>query len=162
MEAYEQLGSDVVVKPLFGAEGRGMLRVDQPDLALRTFRTLERLNAVLYLQRFIRGSGEDLRLLLLDGKLIASMKRQPKEGDFRANAAQLGTSSPWSPTDAEVELALHAAIITGCVFSGVDLMYDEAKNPVVIEVNAVPGWKAIQKTCNVNVCDAFFAWLETN
>lgn len=160
LQAFEQLGGDVVVKPLFGAEGRGMLRVDQPDIALRTFRTLERLGAMLYLQRFIRGSGEDIRLLLLDGRLIASMKRQPKDGDFRANAAQLGTSSPWTPTDAEMELALRAADVTGCVFSGVDLMYTENDTPVVIEVNAVPGWKTIQKTCNINVCDHLFSWLE--
>ena len=151
-----------MVNPLFGAEGRGMLRVDQPDLALRTFRTLERLNAVLYLQRFIRGKGEDVRLLLLDSKPVASMKRQSKEGDFRANAAQLGTSSPWEPGDKEIELARRAADVTGCIFSGVDLMYDEANNPVVIEVNAVPGWKAIQKTCDVDVCDVFFRWLESS
>src|SRR5207249_6795759 len=53
LAAFERLGSDVVVKPIFGSEGRGILRVSDPDLALRTFRTLERLQAVLYLQQFV-------------------------------------------------------------------------------------------------------------
>lgn len=162
LDAFERLGGDVVVKPLFGAEGRGMLRVDHPDLALRTFRTLERINATLYLQKFIDGVGEDLRLLLLDGELVASMKRTARPGDFRANAAQLGSSQPWTPTDFEISLACSAAAVTGCVFSGVDLMYNERKEPVVIEVNAVPGWRTIQKTCQVDVCNRFICWLESD
>lgn len=162
MEAFEALGGDVVVKPIFGAEGRGMLRIDQPELALRTFRTLERLNATIYLQRFLHGPLEDIRILLLDGRPVASMKRQPIAGDFRANAAQQGRSTPWHPTDQEVELAQRSAEVTGCVFSGVDLMYDENGKAVVIEVNAVPGWRAIQKTCDIDVPSTLFSWLETD
>ncbi|MCA9070760.1 MAG: hypothetical protein KDA84_17640, partial [Planctomycetaceae bacterium] len=62
LSAFEELGGDVVVKPLFGAEGRGILRVNDLDLAWRTFRTLERLNSVLYLQEFIDHPGWDLRV----------------------------------------------------------------------------------------------------
>ena len=61
------LGGDVVVKPLFGAEGRGIVRVSDPDLAFRTFRTLERIQSVLYLQQFIEHKGFDVRILVLDG-----------------------------------------------------------------------------------------------
>jgi RimK family alpha-L-glutamate ligase len=160
MEAFETLGQDVVVKPIFGAEGRGILRVDQRELALRTFRTLERLDATIYLQRFLKGPLEDIRILMLDGRPIASMKRTPAEGDFRANAAQHGHCFPWNPSDQEVELAKRAAEVTDCVFSGIDLMYNEHREAVVIEVNAVPGWRWIQKTCNVNVLTALLDWLE--
>ena len=59
-----------------------------------------------------------------------------------------------------MELAVRAAEVTGCVFSGVDLMYNEHNKPVVIEVNAVPGWRALQKTCGVDVPERLFAWLE--
>src|SRR5437660_8937454 len=60
LEAFAALGGDVVVKPLFGSEGRGMVRVADPDLAWRTFRTLERTQSVLYLQQFIAHPGWDL------------------------------------------------------------------------------------------------------
>ncbi len=55
LEAFEMLGRDIVVKPLFGAEGRGILRVDHPEIALRVFRTLERIGAAIYVQKFNRG-----------------------------------------------------------------------------------------------------------
>ena len=160
LEAFEQLGSDVVVKPLFGAEGRGIIRVSDVDLALRAFRTLERLNATLYLQRFNRGPLEDIRLLMLDGRLVSAMKRFPATDDFRANAAQDGSSRPWTPTEAEIDLAIQASEVTGCVFSGVDLMYNEHNEPMVVEVNAVPGWRALQKTCGIDVPSQLFEWLE--
>jgi len=160
MEAFELLNRDVVVKPVFGAEGRGILRVNHPEMALRTFRTLERLNATIYLQEFLTGPQEDIRILLLDGQMIGSMKRRPADGDFRANAAQQGRAVPWDPSDREVELARQAADITGCVFSGIDLMYNERNEPVVIEVNAVPGWRKLQQTCGIDVPTRLFQWLE--
>ncbi|MEQ9408580.1 MAG: RimK family alpha-L-glutamate ligase [Fuerstiella sp.] len=160
LEAFHRLGGDVVVKPLFGAEGRGILRVSHPELALRTFRTLERLNASIYLQRFITGNSEDIRILLLGDHPVASMKRQAAPGDFRANAAQNGTARPWLPTDQELDLAVRAARVTGCEFAGVDLMFDADGQASVIEVNAVPGWRALQKTCAVNVPERLCQWLE--
>ncbi len=159
--AFEQLGSDVVVKPLFGAEGRGIIRVSDPELAMRAFRTLERLGAVLYLQKFVDGPGFDIRVLVLNSQLVGSMKRIPRPGDFRANISQQGTGIPHTPTDRELQLAHAAAVATGCVFAGVDIMYDRHQKPVVIEVNAVPGWRGLQKACGVDVPATLFQWLET-
>ena len=160
IEAFEQLGRDVVVKPLFGSEGRGILRVTESELALRVFRTIERLGAVLYLQQFVAGPGFDVRVLLLDGEPIGSMKRLPKPGDFRANISQQGTAVPHVPAECEVQLAQRSAEVTGCVFAGVDLMYNDAGQPFVIEVNAVPGWRGLQRTTGVNVPLRLFEWLE--
>ena len=160
LDAFELLGGDVVVKPLFGAEGRGIMRVDHPELALRAFRTLERLQATIYLQRFNQGPLTDIRILLLDGKIVGCMKRSPQNGDFRANAAQNAVCQVWQPTPTERDLALRAASVTGCVFSGVDLMYNEHHQPMVIEVNAVPGWKALEKSCDVDVPQTLIRWLE--
>src|SRR5208282_4013981 len=75
LQAFADLGGDVIVKPLFGSEGRGMVRVSDPDLAWRTFRTLERLQLVLYLQRFIAHPGWDLRAFAIGGRVRASMRR---------------------------------------------------------------------------------------
>ena len=158
--AFDQLGRDVVVKPLFGAEGRGIMRVSDPELALRAFRTLERLGAVLYLQQFVAGPGFDIRILLLDRQLVGSMKRVPKPGDFRANISQHGTAVLHVPTDRELHLARESAHVTGSIFAGVDLMYDEFGEPLVIEVNAVPGWRGLQKACDVDVPGMLFEWME--
>ena len=113
------------------------------------------------LQRFINGPGDDIRILLLDGEVVAAMKRTPAAGDFRANAAQQATCVPWVPTDTEVAAARQAAAVTGCVFAGVDLMYDDTGQVFVIEVNAVPGWRAIEKTCRIDVPGRLLQWLES-
>ena len=160
LNAFEMLGRDVVVKPLFGAEGRGIIRVSDPELAMRAFRTLERLGSVLYLQRFLDGPGFDIRVLLLDSQLVGSMKRIPKEGDFRANISQQGTGILHRPSDREIELAIAAAKATGCSFAGVDLIYDNDQRPYVIEVNAVPGWRGLERACGVDVPETLFRWLE--
>ncbi|MBL8809108.1 MAG: RimK family alpha-L-glutamate ligase [Planctomycetaceae bacterium] len=160
MDAFERLGRDVVVKPLFGAEGRGIMRISDPELAHRTFQTLSRLGAVLYLQRFLNGPRFDLRLLCLDGRLIGSMKRIPREGDFRANISQQGIGMLHQPTADEERLAFEAAKVTGAVFAGVDLMYDSQDQLQVIEVNAVPGWKGLEKACGVDVPGQLMEWLE--
>lgn len=160
MDAFERLGRDVVVKPLFGAEGRGIMRVSDPELAHRAFQTLSRLGAVLYLQRFLNGPRFDLRLLCLDGRVIGSMKRIPREGDFRANISQQGLGVLHHPTSEEERLALEAAKVTGAVFAGVDLMYDAQHQLQVIEVNAVPGWKGLEKACGINVPEMLIKWVE--
>ena len=156
----EQLGGDVVVKPLFGSEGRGIIRVDSPDLAWRVFRSLERIGAVMYLQRFIPGVEGDFRILMLDGAVIGSMKRRAPQGDFRSNAAQAGICLPWTPDELHVELAQRAAAAIDCVFCGVDLIYDVDGQVKVLEVNAVPGWKALQKVCDVCIPRRLFHWLD--
>jgi RimK family alpha-L-glutamate ligase len=160
LEAFEVLGRDVVIKPLFGAEGRGIMRVSDPELALRAFRTLERLGVVLYLQTFVAGPGFDIRILLLDGQCVGSMKRIPKAGDFRANISQQGTGVTHAPTSRELELAQQAANITGSLFAGIDLMYNANLKPLVIEVNAVPGWRGLQRTCDIDVPSRLFEWIE--
>lgn len=144
MTAFEELGGDVVVKPLFGAEGRGIVRVSDPDLAWRTFRTLERLNAVLYLQKFVDHPGWDLRVMVLDGQICGGMRRVNGQ-DFRTNVARRATIENYQPTPQEQSWALAAANAVGAWFAGVDLLYNRAGLGYVIEVNAVPGWRAFNR-----------------
>lgn len=152
--AFDDLGGDVVVKPLFGSEGRGILRVSDPDLALRTFRTLTRLQAVLYLQRFIPHPGFDVRVLVLDGEILGGMKRFAAAGEFRANVSRQARAEKHCPTAAECDFALRAAAATGAWFAGVDLLYDRDGRCYVIEVNAVPGWKAFGRVNETDVATA--------
>ena len=67
LTAFEMLGGDVVVKPLFGSEGRGLVRISDKEMAWRTFHALERLGAVLYVQQVVRNPGHDFRLFVLNG-----------------------------------------------------------------------------------------------
>ncbi len=150
MEAFAELGGDVVVKPLFGSEGRGIVRVSDPDLAWRTFRTLERLNAVLYLQAFIDHPGWDVRVMVLDGAILGGMKRISGE-DFRTNVSRQATTQSYEPTAQEQSWALAAANAVGAWFAGVDLLYNRAGLGYVIEVNAVPGWRAFARATGQDI-----------
>ena len=153
MSAFNQLGGDVVVKPLFGSEGRGIVRVSDPDLAHRTFRTLMRLNAVLYLQKFIDHGGFDVRILVLDNRVVGGMRRR-SVNDFRTNVAREAVAEPHQPTSLEIDLALKATVTTGAFISGVDLLYDKDGRCYVIEVNAVPGWQAFGRVTGIDVATA--------
>lgn len=159
LEAFAGLGGDVVVKPIFGAEGRGILRVSDPDLAHRVFRTLERTQSVLYLQEFIPHAGFDVRVLVLNGRILGSMVRR-SASDFRTNVARRGVAEPHLPTDQEAEFALRASAAVGACFAGVDLLYHPDGQCHVIEVNAVPGWRALQRATGIPVADRLIAFLE--
>lgn len=161
LEAFERLGGDVVVKPIFGSEGRGIVRVSDPDLALRTFRTLARIGSVLYLQKFVQHEGFDIRVLVLDGRVLGAMRRRG-DGDFRTNVSRRAKPEPHRLAPAEAELALRAAAATGTRFAGVDLLYGADGTCYVIEVNAVPGWRAFRGVTRLDVADAVVSSLETN
>ncbi len=158
VEAFKSLGGDVLVKPLFGAEGRGIIRINHLEMARRVFRTLERIDAVIYLQRFIPHDGSDLRILVLDGQVLACMRRIASDG-LRSNVACDGRAEPAIPDDDEIQLALRAAEATGTLFSGIDLLRGNDGQPYLLEVNAVPGWRALKKVTGVDVATRLIQWL---
>ncbi len=159
LAAFHTLGGDVVVKPLFGSEGRGIVRVSDPDLAHRVFRTLERVDSVLYLQQFVRHPGYDIRVLILGGQVLGGMKRI-SETDFRTNVSRDARTEVHTPTPTEIEYAQRAVVCTGATFAGVDLLYNEVGELFVIEVNAVPGWRAFARTTGIDVAQCVMQWIE--
>lgn len=159
MLAFEKLGGDVVVKPIFGSEGRGMVRISDPEIAWRTFRAIERTQAVLYLQEFIKHPGWDLRAFVLNGRVLTGMRRHAKN-DWRTNVAQGGTTEAVSLTAEEERLALQAAKAVGTVVGGIDLLPRPEGGYVVLEVNAVPGWRALTPTTGVDVAGAILRHVE--
>jgi ribosomal protein S6--L-glutamate ligase len=158
LEAFAALGGDVVVKPLFGSEGRGMVRVSDPEMAWRTFRTLERTQGVLYLQQFVRHPGWDLRVFVLAGKVLTAMRRRSR-GDWRTNVAQGGTAEPVRVDRDAESLALRSAAALGASVAGVDLLPGPRGEWYVIEVNAVPGWRALAPVTGVDVAAAVVSHL---
>src|SRR5580704_16331136 len=159
LAAFERLGGDVVVKPIFGSEGRGIVRVSDPEMALRACRTLERLGAVLYLQQFIENEGFDIRVLVLDGRVLGGIRRRAN-GDFRANVSCRGTAEPHEITEREAACAIAATRATDASFAGVDLLYGRDGTCYVIEVNAVPGWQAFRRVTGIDVAAEVIARLE--
>ena len=160
MDAFVKLGSDVVVKPLFGSEGRGIVRVSDPDLAHRTFRTLMRLDSVLYLQKFVNHAGFDVRVLVLNQRVVGAIRRHSAD-DFRTNVSRQAIAEHHQPTAKEVDFALRATACTGAFIAGVDLLYDRDGRCFVIEVNAVPGWQAFSRVTGIDVASTLIAEIIT-
>jgi ribosomal protein S6--L-glutamate ligase len=149
MAAFEQLGGDIVLKPIFGSEGRGITRLNDEALALRAFKMLAQLGAVLYLQEFIEHEGCDLRLLLIGERVLAMRRRNPL--DWRTNISRGAKAEAFAPDDSLIELARRAAAAVGAPLAGVDLLPGRDGLLYAIEVNAVPGWKGLAKALGVDV-----------
>lgn len=150
LDAFAALGGDVVIKPLFGSEGRGMMRITNADLAWRTFHTLERLQNVFYLQAFIAHPGWDLRAFVLGGRVVAAMRRRARDG-WRTNVAQGGQAEAIQLREDDKRLAVAAADAVGAPVAGVDLLPGPGGERYVIEVNAVPGWRALAPVTGIDI-----------
>jgi ribosomal protein S6--L-glutamate ligase len=160
LDAFEVLGGDVVIKPLFGSEGRGLVRVSDRELVWRTCHALERLGAVLYLQRMIRNPGHDVRAFVLGGRVLGTMRRYSPAPEWRTNVSLGGRAEPCRLDAGAERLALAAAGAIGAEIAGVDLIEDlDAGGWVVLEVNAVPGWRALSRVTCIDVAAAVLAGL---
>lgn len=153
MIAFAELGGDCVVKPIFGGEGRGVMRVSSLELAETTFSTLDRLDATLYLQRFVPPGGCDVRLLTLGENVIAL--RRTNLDDFRTNRSFGASVSVTEVTPWQQSLAREICHAIGLTYGSVDLIDDPASDDGfrVVEVNAIPGWKAAQSVCERSIAD---------
>jgi ribosomal protein S6--L-glutamate ligase len=148
--AFDSLGQDVVIKPVFGSEGRGMLRITDRELAWRTYRVLEQTGQLIYQQQYVRHPGHDLRAFVIGGQVRAAMRRR-NHRDWRTNVAQGGTTERVDLCDSAASLAVRAANAVGCLIAGVDLLPGPDGEIYVIEVNAVPGWRALAPTCGIDI-----------
>jgi RimK family alpha-L-glutamate ligase len=146
MQAFEELGGDVLVKPLFGAMGNGIVRIEDRDVAHRVFRALELERTVYYVQRCVVPAGRrDLRVLVVAGSVAGAMERATDS--WRANVARGARPRPVTLGDAERDMALAAAAAVGADIAGVDLLIGPDGEAVVLEVNGIPGWQALQSVC---------------
>jgi RimK family alpha-L-glutamate ligase len=160
IQAFDELGGDIVVKPLFGAMGHGIVRVEDRDLAHRVFRALELERSVYYVQRTVAPAGRrDLRLLVVGGEIVGAMERATDS--WRANIARGARPRAVMLGDDERRLALAAAVALEADVAGVDLLVGPDGEAVVVEVNGIPGWQALQSVCDrdltelvVSACEA--------
>ncbi len=159
LEAFATLGGDVVVKPLFGSEGRGITRVTDEAIALRVFKALEQIGAVLYLQQFVEHEGCDLRLLVVGDEVLGMQRRHPH--DWRTNISRGAVAEPLEVTAELAELARQAARAVGAPVGGVDLLPGKDGQLYAIEVNAVPGWQALARVAKTDVAQCVLSLLQS-
>lgn len=159
LEHFQQLGGNVVVKPLFGSMGNGIDRIESVDQAKRKFEEKVEFGQVIYQQAFVPHAGFDIRLLVI-GSQVLGMKRI-NHASWITNISQGGVGEPYQPTPEETDVAIGAARAVGAHFAGVDLVYDlNTGKPFVLEVNAVPGWRAISQVLNVDVAELYLSEVE--
>ena len=149
MAGFHELGGDVVIKPLFGAEGRGIVRVTDADLAYRTFRALELSRAVFYLQEYVPHGGRDIRAFVVGGRVVAAMTR--RSPGWKTNLAQGARAERLDLPPFLAEVSRRAAGVLEADYAGVDLLQGEDGRLFVLEVNGIPGWQGLQRTTEVDI-----------
>jgi len=151
---------DVVIKPIFGSLGHGMVRVSDPDVALRVVRALDQIRSVFYIQRAIDHSGRDLRVFVVGGRVLGAIERRAPAGEWRTNVA-IGGSATAVDISPEVErVALRAAAAVGADYAGVDVLPARDGALYVLEVNGIPGWEGLQQATGLDVATAIVEHLE--
>ncbi len=148
LKGMEKLGSEVVLKPLFGSRGHGITKLVDLDAARTIFMGLRLVRSVIYLQEFIPHGTKDIRTFVIGNKIVAAMYRE--SNSWKTNVAQGARPRPLKPSEEIEELALKAVDVLGCEIAGVDIM-EGPQGPVISEVNSQPGWKGIQSTTKVNI-----------
>ncbi|MFX1277582.1 MAG: RimK family alpha-L-glutamate ligase [Promethearchaeota archaeon] len=150
LEAFEELGEDVILKPLFGSKGLGMTRLNDKGFAENVIYTLTELNDIFYLQEFVEHNNRDIRILVLGDKAIAGMYRI--SDNWKTNIHAGARSEPIELTKQLKSLAIRAANATKTEIAGVDIIESETGFQV-IEVNSIPGFTALQKVTNINLAE---------
>ncbi|MEM7456031.1 MAG: RimK family alpha-L-glutamate ligase [Planctomycetota bacterium] len=145
--AFEQLGGDVLSKPIFGSQGRGIVRLDNPAAAREHFES--NTSGIFYLQRFVDHGGQDLRVMVI-GDRTTGMRRS-NSGHWLTNASHGATCAPAELSDDQRNAALAAAKAVGASYAGVDIIEDRLGNNLVVEVNACPGWRALKNSTGLDV-----------
>jgi len=160
MKAYEELGGDVVVKPLFGSLGMGMSRISDRDVAYRIFRALEMTQGVYYIQEYIPHGNKDIRAFVIGGEVVASMLRTAD--DWKTNISAGGTAEPIALEEELIDLSVEASEAIGLEYSGVDIMRSEVDGEAyVIELNSTPGWQGLQTVTDQDITALIVDFLQS-
>jgi RimK family alpha-L-glutamate ligase len=151
-EIMRREAGPLVLKPLFGSQGRGLRLIRTPD---ELPDPAEVAGGVYYLQRFVgveRGGFHDFRVLVSQGRVVAAMMRH--SAHWVTNVKRGGKPVAAVADGAMKDLAIAAAAAVGADFAGVDIAYDGERRPTVLEVNSMPAWSGLQKTTPVDIAAA--------
>ena len=149
-----------VIKLLEGTQGRGVVLTETMEAAISAIETMKKIDANILIQEFVSESrGEDIRAIVVGDKVVASMKRKAKPGEFRSNVHLGGSVENYDLNEQEKESAIKASKVLGLSVAGVDLIQSN-RGPLVLEVNSSPGLEGIEKASGVDVADKIIEYLE--
>ena len=155
-------GAPLVIKMIEGTQGIGVVLAETKKAAQSVIQALRSLDANILVQEFIKeSSGTDIRCWVIGSKVVASMKRQGPEGEFRSNLHRGGQAIKIKITPEERSTAVRAAKIMGLRVAGVDLLRSN-HGPVIMEVNSSPGLKGIEAITGLDIAGKVIAYIEEN
>ncbi|MDE2091183.1 MAG: 30S ribosomal protein S6--L-glutamate ligase [Gammaproteobacteria bacterium] len=155
-------GAPLIIKLLEGTQGVGVVLAETHKAAESVIAAFRQLDANILVQEFIKeAGGADIRAFVIDGKVVASMKRQGPEGEFRSNLHRGGSASLIKLSPEERSTAVRSAKILGLRIAGVDMLRSN-HGPVVMEVNSSPGLEGIEKATGIDVAGKIIEFVERN
>lgn len=153
-------GAPLVIKLLEGTQGKGVILADSHQSAVSIINAFKEMNANILVQEFIQESrGTDIRCLVVGDKVIAAIKRQAKEGEFRANVHQGGQAMKVKLSSDERRIAVAAAKTMGLKVAGVDLVRSN-QGPLVLEINSSPGLEGVERATQINIAGKIIQFIE--
>lgn len=155
-------GAPVVIKLLEGTQGIGVVLGETPKAAESIIQAFGGVNTNILVQEYIEeAKGEDIRCLVIGDRVVASMKRSGREGEFRSNLHRGGSAKPVKITAQERSTAIGAARAMGLNVCGVDMLRSN-HGPVVMEVNSSPGLEGVEQATGVDVAGKIIEFIEKN
>lgn len=155
-------GSPLIIKLLEGTQGKGVVLAETKKAAESVINAFKSLNANILVQEFIKeANGKDLRLFVVDGKVVAAMQREALPGEFRANIHLGGKASVVKVTAEEKRIAIKAAKAMNLKVAGVDIIRS-SKGPLLLEVNSSPGLEGIEGATGKDIAGEMIKAIEKN
>jgi ribosomal protein S6--L-glutamate ligase len=155
-------GAPCVIKLIEGTQGKGVILAETPKAAESVIDGLRQMKAHFLVQEFIKESnGCDIRAFIIGDKVVASMMRKAKEGEFRSNLHRGGSAIPVEISKEEATMALNAARALGLNVAGVDLLRS-SRGPLVLEVNSSPGLQGIEASTGLDIAGMIIDYIEKN
>jgi ribosomal protein S6--L-glutamate ligase len=155
-------GTPCVIKLLEGTQGRGVILAETAASARSIIEAFSATNTNILVQEYIKeAGGNDIRVLVVGGTVVASVMRSCKMGEFRANLHRGGKAETVAISDQEARAAVRSAEVLGLNVAGVDLLRSN-RGPVVVEVNSSPGIEGMEQATGVDVAGAMIEYLEAH
>jgi RimK family alpha-L-glutamate ligase len=150
LAAFNELGGDVVVKPIFGSRGQGATRINDVDIADTIFKAITFHHGVIYMQEFVQHGFPDIRAFVIGDRVGASMRRVAT--GWKTNYSRGARPAPEKISKEFEDLAIKSSKAVGCKIAGVDIL-ESPDGPRIVDVNSQPGWKGLQVVTDVNIAE---------
>lgn len=153
-------GVPIIIKLLEGTHGLGVILAETRKTAESVLDAFNKIKERIIVQEFIEESqGCDIRAFVVDGKIVAAMKRKALPGEFRSNLHRGGSAIHIKLTEKEIQTALKATEVLGLDVAGVDMLQSD-RGPLVLEVNPSPGLEGITRTTGIDVAEKIIDMIE--